>query len=130
MWIKVCNSHSNKETELFAEPLNGHGAFFDDFPLVLSAKTEYWAPRWVHAALRPIYICRLSATIWIIPGLSLLARKNPCVIFSEQAKEAKATLFPSVEYAVSTTSEGKSLNEAAFWKSFDLSDNVVYISLT
>jgi len=37
----VCNSHSNKETELFAEPLNGHGAFFDDFPLVLSAKTEY-----------------------------------------------------------------------------------------
>ena len=26
----VCNSHSNKETEFFAEPLNGHGDFSDD----------------------------------------------------------------------------------------------------
>ena len=60
------------------------------------------------------FIFVVSATIWIILGLSLLARKNPCVIFSEQAKEAKAVLFCSVEYAVSTTAEGNSLNEAAF----------------
>ena len=60
------------------------------------------------------FIFVVSTTSWIILGLSLLARKNPCVIFSEQAKEAKATLFRSVEYAVSTTAKGNSLNEAAF----------------
>jgi len=42
---RVCNSQSSKETELFAETLNGHGDFLDDFPLVLSAKTGYSAPR-------------------------------------------------------------------------------------
>ena len=45
VWIKVCNVHSIKETELFAETLNGQGDFIDDFPLALSAKTGCSIPR-------------------------------------------------------------------------------------
>ena len=60
------------------------------------------------------FIFTVSTTSWIILGLSPIVRKNPCVIFSEQAKEAKVTLIRSVAYAVSTTTEGNSLNEAAF----------------
>ena len=66
----------------------------------------------------------------MILGLSLLACKNPCVNFYEQAKEAKAVLLRSIEYAASTTGEENSLNGAVFWKSFDLPDYVVYIACT
>ena len=59
------------------------------------------------------FIFVVSANIWIILGLSPLVRKNPCGNFYEQAKESKAVLFRSVEYAVSNTAEGNSLNEAA-----------------
>jgi hypothetical protein len=50
----------------------------------------------------------------MILGLSLLACKNLCVNFYEQAKEAKAVLLRSVEYAASTTGEENSLNGAVF----------------
>ena len=113
MWIKICNSQSSKETELFAETLNGHGDFLTTSPLCYLLKPDT-QPHDESMQRYVPFIFVVSTTSWIILGLSLLARKNPCVIFSEQAKEAKATLFRSVEYAVSTTAKGNSLNEAAF----------------